>query len=47
MESPIAGWRAAGERCDAGAPARWAKLGQLVLNRGVWNDRQIVPSAWI
>jgi CubicO group peptidase (beta-lactamase class C family) len=28
-------------------PRDWAKLGQLVLNRGVWNDRQIVPSAWI
>ena len=28
-------------------PRDWAKLGQLVLNRGIWNDRQIVPSAWI
>jgi CubicO group peptidase (beta-lactamase class C family) len=28
-------------------PRDWAKLGQLVLNRGSWNDRQIVPSAWI
>ena len=28
-------------------PRDWAKLGQLVLNRGAWNDRQIVPSAWI
>ncbi|HEV2155142.1 serine hydrolase [Bradyrhizobium sp.] len=28
-------------------PRDWAKLGQLVINRGVWNNRQIVPSAWI
>lgn len=40
-----------GEPQAAGAlrarPRDWAKLGQLVLNRGVWNDRSVVPSAWI
>ncbi|MBN2008580.1 serine hydrolase [candidate division KSB1 bacterium] len=28
-------------------PRDMAKLGQLVLNNGVWNGKQIVPSAWI
>lgn len=28
-------------------PADMAKLGQLTLNQGIWNGRQIVPSAWI
>jgi CubicO group peptidase (beta-lactamase class C family) len=25
----------------------WAKIGQLVLNHGVWEAKQIVPASWI
>jgi CubicO group peptidase (beta-lactamase class C family) len=25
----------------------WARLGQLVLDRGTWKGREIVPSAWL
>jgi CubicO group peptidase (beta-lactamase class C family) len=28
-------------------PRDWAKLGQLVLNNGAWNDKQIIASDWI
>ena len=28
-------------------PYDWAKLGQLVLDRGRYNDQQIVPASWI
>jgi CubicO group peptidase (beta-lactamase class C family) len=28
-------------------PRDWAKIGQLVLNRGVWNGKQIVSASWI
>ncbi len=33
--------------CIFSRPYDWAKLGQLVLNRGSYGSQQIVPAAWV
>jgi len=33
--------------CIFSRPYDWAKLGQLIINRGVHNGKQIVPATWI
>jgi CubicO group peptidase (beta-lactamase class C family) len=33
--------------CIFSRPMDWAKLGLLVLNRGQWDGKEVVPSAWI
>ena len=33
--------------CIFSRPYDWAKIGLLIANRGVWNDEQLVPAAWV
>jgi CubicO group peptidase (beta-lactamase class C family) len=40
-------WQSEGQHRDQPPSPRLAKIGQLVLNRGVWQRKQIVLGAWI
>jgi CubicO group peptidase (beta-lactamase class C family) len=33
--------------CIFSRPYDWTKIGLLIANRGVWNEQQLVPAAWI
>ncbi|MFK7954877.1 MAG: serine hydrolase domain-containing protein [Lysobacterales bacterium] len=33
--------------CLLSRPLDWLALGQLMLNRGRWNDSQVLPAAWV
>ncbi|MDX2225093.1 MAG: serine hydrolase [Rhodospirillaceae bacterium] len=33
--------------CIFSRPIDWARIGLMIKDRGVWNDRPVVPSAWI
>jgi len=52
-ESDISGWVADPQGVNTAGwglfltPAEMAKLGQLYLNRGVWDDKQLVSAKWI
>jgi CubicO group peptidase (beta-lactamase class C family) len=45
-KSPFSGVAMSSEGLNL-RPRDWAKIGQLVLNRGVWEGRQIVPASWV
>ncbi|QPF92435.1 serine hydrolase domain-containing protein [Bradyrhizobium commune] len=45
-KSPFSGVAMSSEGLNL-RPRDWAKIGQLVLNRGVWDGKQIVPASWV
>ena len=46
LKSPFSGVAMSSEGLNL-RPRDWAKIGQLVLNRGVWQGKQIVPASWV
>lgn len=46
LKSPLSGLAMSARGLDL-RPRDWAKIGQLVLNRGVWEGKQIVPVSWV
>ena len=46
LKSPFSGVAMSSEGLNL-RPRDWAKIGQLVLNRGVWEGKQIVPASWV
>ena len=46
FKSPISGLAMSSEGLNL-RPRDWAKIGQLVLNRGAWEGKQIVPGSWV
>jgi CubicO group peptidase (beta-lactamase class C family) len=46
LKSPFNGVAMSSEGLNL-RPRDWAKIGQLVLNRGAWEGKQIVPASWV
>ncbi|WP_063994534.1 serine hydrolase domain-containing protein [Bradyrhizobium sp.] len=46
LKSPFNGVAMSSEGLNL-RPRDWAKIGQLVLNHGAWEGRQIVPASWV